>query len=322
MRLEDLVTWTPVALTPDLPTPSVDWGDLGFVRFSEPFFDQTVARWAGGDPPPVLVRTDFGVLAALDAAPSLDPTAIICHMSRCGSTLLSRLLGQLPGTLVVAEPAPLNALLLADPDATPDALKVLYLRQLVRAFGRRRFGDERRYILKLSSWNVRLLPIFRQAFPNVPVIWVQRTPTEVMASLVADTPGWLRLENAPLLSRRLFNIPPEAALAMGGAAYCARAVATLLESAQAATDGPFLHLDYTELPGAVWTRVADFLETPLSEIDVARMRDQARYYSKDPSRRPYAGDTPDRCTLRRSVSALAAEYLDPLYRDLARRRAA
>ena len=40
---------------------SIDWGDLRGVRFAEPFFDQTVERWAGRDPAP-LVRTDLEAL--------------------------------------------------------------------------------------------------------------------------------------------------------------------------------------------------------------------------------------------------------------------
>ncbi|MEI9982427.1 MAG: hypothetical protein WDN69_03955 [Aliidongia sp.] len=52
------------------------------------------------------------------------------------------------------------------------------LRLLIRALGRIRAGDEARYVVKLSSWNVRLLALFRQAFPDVPWIWVHRAPAE------------------------------------------------------------------------------------------------------------------------------------------------
>src|SRR6185312_2160384 len=113
MDLDELAPLVPVALS--LDPPAIDWGDLGGMRFSEPFFDQTIERWAGGTPPPRLLRTGFDALDALDAAPSLEPTALIFHLSRCGSTLLSRLLATLPATLVIAEPRPLNTLLMSDP---------------------------------------------------------------------------------------------------------------------------------------------------------------------------------------------------------------
>ena len=97
--LPALTRLTPVALTLGA-APSIDWSDLDGVRFSEPFFDQTIERWAGGNPPPRLVNTGLDALEALDGAPALDPALLIFHLSRCGSTLMSRLLGTRPGTLV------------------------------------------------------------------------------------------------------------------------------------------------------------------------------------------------------------------------------
>jgi hypothetical protein len=80
---------------------SIDWGDLDGVRFSEPFFDQTIERWAGG-PAPRLIRTGLEALDTHELVPSLDPTALIFHLSRCGSTLMSRLLAVQAETLVIS----------------------------------------------------------------------------------------------------------------------------------------------------------------------------------------------------------------------------
>src|ERR1700722_13069754 len=151
MAVADLALWTPVAINLGPGAATIDWGDLRGVRFAEPFLHQTIERWAGDDPAP-LVRTGIDALAALDDAPALDPTALIFHLSRCGSTLLSRLLSMSPGTLVVSEPAPVNTLLLGDPKAVAPLTQVEALRLLVRALGRCRFGDEHRYIVKLTRW--------------------------------------------------------------------------------------------------------------------------------------------------------------------------
>ncbi|MEI9982428.1 MAG: hypothetical protein WDN69_03960 [Aliidongia sp.] len=107
MELSDLAQWTPVRLILQPPEAAIEWCDLRGVRFEEPFFDQTVARWT--DRP--LVRTSLQELALLDAEPSLDPIGFVFHMSRCGSTLVSRLLSTVPGMVVAAEPGPINALL-------------------------------------------------------------------------------------------------------------------------------------------------------------------------------------------------------------------
>lgn len=313
-----LAGFTPVSLNLAPEAASVDWADLAGWRFAEPFFDQTVERWAGGSAPR-LVRTDLAALEALDAEPSLDPAALVFHLSRCGSTLVSRLLGRIPGTLVVAEPKPVNTLLLADPSALGEAEAARLLRLLVRALGRRRFGDEQRYVLKLSSWNIVRLGLFRRAFPGAKVIWVQRRPLEVMASLMADPPGWLALRQAPREAESLFAVAPDELRRLDVAGFCARALAALLAAA-AAVDDARLIVDYRELPDAVWTCIAPFLGLELGTDEIALLREEGRYHAKDPARRLFAGDPPERRAPSEALRALAAEYLDPLYGALNLRR--
>ena len=205
MELADLARWTPVRLDFSGPAPAVYWADLSAERFVEPFFDQTVARWASGPSARPLVKTGLEALGALDGEPSLEPAGMIFHLSRCGSTLVSRLLGTLPGVVVIAEPAPLNALLGLDPDRVDDAALAKIVRLLVRALGRCRHGDERRLVLKCTSWNIRRRAVLAAAFPETPWIWVQRDPARVLASLLAEPPGWLGLQAAPRSGRAAFR---------------------------------------------------------------------------------------------------------------------
>jgi len=312
-----LAAFTPISLNLTPQAPSVDWGDLAGLRFSEPFFDQTVERWAGGSAPR-LVRTDLAALEALDAAPSLDPAAFVFHLSRCGSTLVSRLLARVPGMVVVAEPKPLNTLLLAGPETLGEAGTTRLLRLLVRALGRRRFGDERHYVLKLSSWNICRLDLFRRAFPDAKLIWVQREPAEVLASLMADPPGWLALGRAPELAERLFGLAPPELPALDPPGFCVRALAAMLAAAEAAGDAA-LTVDYRELPDAVWTRIAPFLGRALGADEIAPLREEARYHSKHRDRRLFTGDPPERRALPAALRALAAEWLGPRYRALGAR---
>ena len=315
MAVADLALWTPVAINLGPGAATIDWGDLRGVRFAEPFLHQTIERWAGGDPAP-LVRTGMDALAALDDAPALDPTALIFHLSRCGSTLLSRLLGTVPGTLVVSEPAPVNTLLLADPAAFAPLTQAEALRLLVRALGRRRFGDEHRYIVKLSSWNVTRLALFRAAFPNVPVIWLQRAPEATAASLLAQPPGWLALRHDKAASRAIFALDGPAL--RSPEAFCAGAIAALLAAASTIND-PALVLDYAELPEAAWLRVLPFLGiAPVAE-DIAAMHAMACYDAKDAAPRLFAGQAA-RPPLASELRADLAAVAEPLYRTLNARR--
>jgi hypothetical protein len=242
MELADLARWTPVRLDFSGPAPTVDWADLSAERFAEPFFDQTVVRWASGPLARPVVRTGLEALVAFDSQPSLEPAGMIFHLSRCESTLVSRLLGTLPGVVVVAEPGPLNALLGLDPGRVGEAELVRVVRLLVRALGRCRHGDERRLVLKCTSWNIRRRPIVAAAFPETPWIWVQRDPARVVASLLAKPPGWLGLQAAPEWAARRFGLDPAAVPAMAGAesrpapwARCWRRPRPIRRSASAST---------------------------------------------------------------------------------------
>ena len=197
MEIADLARWTPIRFDFSGPTPTVDWADLSAERFDEPFFDQTVARWATSPGAQPLVRTGLDAFLALDSEPSLDPAGMIFHLSRCGSTLVSRLLGTLPGVVAIAEPSPLNALLGLDPDRVDAATLVQVVRLLVRALGRRRHGDEQHLVLKCTSWNIRRQEILAAAFPDTPWVWVQRDPAHVDGAAASKQQQPQRLASVP-----------------------------------------------------------------------------------------------------------------------------
>ena len=314
-----LACFTPVALNLTPPTPSIDWGDFGTVRFSDPFFNQTVNRWAGGQPAPRLVRTDLGALAQFDGVLGCDPCGLVFHMSRCGSTLLSRLLATMPQTLVISEPQPLNTLLTGVKTAADQTTQAQALRCLIRALGCRRF-DEKFYLLKLSSWNICRLQLFRLAFPAAKIVFVQREPAAVMASIRADAPSWLQLRQNPILAESLFNIPADAVARYDDDEFGAHALAAILDAARDATDQGALILDYTELASATWTRVAPFFEIDVTAQDIMRMQDEAAYYAKNPGKRVFTGDPPERRHIDPRLLDLAAQIIEPVYRELDRCR--
>ena len=316
MQLEDLARWTPVRLDFSGPSPAVYWADLTSQRFVEPFLDQTVARWASGPHARPAVKTGLEALVALDSEPSLDPAGMIFHLSRCGSTVVSRLLGTLPGVIVLAEPAPLNTLLGIDADRIDEADLVAAVRALVRALGRRRHGDERRLVLKTSSWNIRRRKILAAAFPQTPWTWVQRDPAAVLASLLAKPPGWLGLQAAPRQAARRFGLDRDAVPAMTRPEFAARALGAMLEAA-AADPTARLAIDYADLPTAVWQRAAPHFGLELDPAAVVRMRAESRLYAKDPEPRIFTGDAPRPLTDEMRDAAL--RFAEPGYRALSSR---
>jgi hypothetical protein len=317
MELTDLARWTPVRFDFSGPAPTIDWADLSAECFVEPFFDQTVARWASGPHARPLVRTGIEALAALDEQPSLEPAGMIFHLSRCGSTLVSRLLGTLPGVVVLAEPAPLNALLSLEPDRVDEATLAGYVRLLVRALGRRRHGDERHLVLKCTSWNIRRRAVLAAAFPDTQWIWVQRDPAHVVASLLANPPGWLGRQAAPAAAR-LFGIDLGAVPAMTRPEFTARALGAMLESA--ATDpSRRLCIDHADLPGAIWQRVAPHFALEIDTAAIERMTEESRFYSKDPASQPFSEAESEYRPVTEAMREAAERFAEPGYRALASR---
>ncbi|HTY35037.1 hypothetical protein [Mycobacterium sp.] len=317
MQLADLARWTPIRLDFSGPAPVVDWADLSAERFAEPFFDQTVARWASSPRARPLVRTGLEALVALDSQPSLDPAGMIFHLSRCGSTLMSRLLGKLPGVVVVAEPSPLNTLLgLLDSDGVDEAALVAAVRLVVRALGRCRHGDERRLVLKCSSWNIRRRAILAAAFPETPWAWVQRDPARVLASLLATPPGWLSLQDAPQRAARRFGLDPAAVRAMPKTEFAARALGAMLEAA-AGDPAQRLVIDYADLPAAVWQRVAPHFGLETDRAAIPRMTAESRLYAKASKPRIFTGDIRQQRPLTDQMREDAQRFAGPGYQALA-----
>ena len=315
MELADLARWTPIRFDLSGPTPTVDWADLSAERFVEPFFDQTVAGWAAGPRAQPLVRTGLDTLRALDDEPSLDPAGMIFHFSRCGSTVVSRLLATVPGVVVIAEPAPLNALLGLDPRQVDGATLVQLVRLLVRALGRRRHGDERQLVLKCTSWNIRRQEILTAAFPDTPWAWVQRDPAQVVASLLATPPGWLGHQRPPPQTAQRFGIDPATVSNMTRAEFTARALGAMLFSAAV---GPprRVCIDHAELPTAVWQRVAPHFGIDVDAAAIERMAEQSTLYSKNHGAQAFAGDDPELRPITDEMRAAARRFAEPGYRQL------
>ncbi len=111
--LTDPAGWTPINLAWRPEGASVDWCRLGDTRFTEPFFEQTIAT-ALRHPARLLFRrqTPVAALEAWQDDPSaLPPRGFIFHLSRCGSTLAAQLLAALPQNLVISEAPPIDQLL-------------------------------------------------------------------------------------------------------------------------------------------------------------------------------------------------------------------
>jgi hypothetical protein len=310
--------WFPIRLGWRGAQATIEWCYMGERRFTEPFFEQTVAACLR-HPFNRLFRlqTPIGRLAELARTqPGVPPTGLIFHMSRCGSTLVAQLLATLPRAIMLAEAEPIDAALRArfhDPTLTDDQRRD-WLRWVVGALGRRRGAQERYLFVKFDSWSVLDLPLIRRAFPGVPWVFVYRDPIEVMVSHqkmrgAQMVPGMLE---PALLSLDPAEIPPYAL-----DEYCARVLARICAAAaQFGQNGGGRFVDYRQLPDAVWSSLLDLFGVAYTPADVERMRHTALFSAKSPAT-AFTGDT---AAKQRAASAdlrrLADQWVRPAYQQL------
>ena len=174
--------WLPAEVAWDGAQHTVEWAHFGARRLAEPFYEGSL-QVARRRPFNRLFRfrTPLAQLvAAASGLVSRKPDGLIFHMSRCGSTLAAQMLARLDGHIVVSEAPPLDAV--AQLCRAGEPADVALLRAMVGALGQVRNPGEDRYFLKLDSWHILALPLFRRAFPDTPWMFLYRDPVEVMVS--------------------------------------------------------------------------------------------------------------------------------------------
>lgn len=116
-------------------------------------------------------------LAAAASAVTDPPAGWIFHIGHVGSTLVSRLLGELDGVLAIREPASLRDLAAASEQQRPELA-----RSLSRLLARRLTGD-RVTIVKATSFVSEMAPLLVE--PGAPALLLYATPANYVAGILA-----------------------------------------------------------------------------------------------------------------------------------------
>ena len=295
--------WLPYRIGPDLDgSPTVDWADFAGVAL-DGGFQAAAVRAALERPINRLLRCRTGFDDFLRGPPEglRMPDGLVFHMSRCGSTLVARLLAALPGSYAVNEPDVIDTLLRASLDA-PEALRLAVLRAMLGALGRRQSA---RWFLKLSIWPTLNLPLFRQACPGVPWLFLHRDPAAVLASNMLQCAPEL---DAKITPPALFGLAEGAPVAREE--HAAMALARLCEAALAEEGGLFV--DHAELPAAFAGTILPHFGIDAAEADPALLEAIAGRHAKHPDR-PYA---PGTATIDPAIRAAADAHLAAIHARL------
>ena len=322
--MKDFAGWFPIRIYRSTSGLTVDWAHLGNLRFTDPFFGQTVGQCLR-HPAHLLFRhqtpmSALGELQKLSAG--LAPAGFIFHMSRCGSTLLSQMLAALPEHVVISEAGPIDDLLRAplhDPGLAPDQ-QVLWLRWLLSALGQRRSEQETRLFIKFDSWHTLFLPLIQRAFPEVPWIFLYRDPVEVLVSH-AKQMGSQMIPGA--LEPALFGWDAQALSQMPWQEYGARVLARICDAALAqarAGRGRLVH--YRQLPRVVAPALMKYWSLDCAPEAVRKMNSACQFHAKNPVL-PFTDDTQTKAQATTDeIRQIARQWLEPVYRQLQAQRLA
>ena len=196
--------WLPVKLHAETGYFSCNWFYFNDKPFSEPFFTETMRQCqflienAGFNRPATTLeqlREASSTISAVSAG------AIIFHVSRCGSTLVSQSLSLMPENIVLSEVPffddilriPFNQKILGWSGTTDD-----YFKAAVKFHAQSRLGREKRFVIKTDSWHLMFYDQFRRMYPGVPFIIMYRSPDEIIRSQkkmrgMQSVPGMIEL---------------------------------------------------------------------------------------------------------------------------------
>jgi hypothetical protein len=322
--MQDLAGWMPMRVRWSSDGLKVDWGCLGGLRFTDPFFEQTIERCLR-HPANLLFRheTPMAALAEFnESSPGLPPAGFIFHASRCGSTLISQMLAALPENVVVSEASPIDTVLrshLRDPAITEEQ-RTIWLRGLLNALGQRRHPEEKSLFVKFDSWHALFLPLIQRAFPSVPWIFVYREPVEVLMSQSRQK-GCQMIPG--VLEPALFGWDEQAVKRMSLGEYGGRVLARISEAAlEQARSGRGRLVNYRQLPEVVWPSLARYWGADGPEQAPEAVARVCRFHAKNPAL-PFAGDSEAKHRAApEGMRQFARQWLDGVYQQLEAQRLA
>lgn len=207
---------------------------------------------------------------------TLEPTGMVFHETRCGSTLVADMLGSHPHHLTFSESAPPASVAAEN---NPEKLRTV-MRLMCRS------SYHTKCFFKLQSANTPRIAVFRQAFPNVPWAFVFREPVQVMMSHMKGSGSGavcLRSKSNPT-PQHLAILGVSSARSVSNEKFCAAHLAFLSQVAydEYVKDTELgLMLPYTDLPDLMPQKLlAQHFRSPVDAQGLERMAVTSKSYSK------------------------------------------
>ena len=274
--------WTPLNFHWEDDEAVVEWCDFKDMAFTDPFFIDTFFRLQ--DKYIDNHTRKLAMDSLLDNSPSgtIDPSGFIFHISRCGSTLVSRTLGNLDHVLALGEPDPILGFLEHRHKLPPATQKRLF-KKLIHFLGNPRRTSERHFVIKFTSFNLFDIDFILSVFPDTPWTFVYRHPAEVISSVLEKPTGFFRMKQEPEVATQFLDVPGETIANMSDQEYLGRFLAKMFDQISSQTlphRKRALFVNYNRLPVAIGHEIANHFSIPLNHEDNAKIHYFSQHYSK------------------------------------------
>jgi hypothetical protein len=177
--------WVPVKLYPGDKDLQCRWLYVGNKKFTEPFFDDTIAARRVLPENGFLNKRMSSVDELADRVKEVDavkPTAFIFHISRCGSTLISQMLGMQPSNIILSEVPFFDELLRYGKKQDCMAEILPQLKAAIGLYSAKHNKNQQHLFIKADSWHIHFYKELRALYPTVPFFLLYRKPVEVLRS--------------------------------------------------------------------------------------------------------------------------------------------
>lgn len=283
--------WVPIAINPEPSSPLLYFADLGMYQYREWQHIYSVQQLAQS----ARIADYFSTPAQLLDIPDLvaaprTPRGFILHMSRCGSTLLGKILARADGIGIINQPSVLQygfwswitGSWQSRSNWRPESntLNLVRLRNLVNLLCRQRLDNERDIFIKFISWNSLYVDFIRAAFPDVPTVFLYRDPVQVIASVFRETSAVL-LARGSRQAEFLAGKGATELAAMDDVAYLCSCYAHYFRAILDAQPQPKLLSFAAFAPDALEKILAVAFALQPDSHQLRQMREQFSVYSKD-----------------------------------------
>lgn len=323
----------------------VDWRQQQANPSAVPMFKDLVAKSAMCDSTTMTVdlfgmvqrAKEYDASFGSDVVQAVQPTGVVFHETRCGSTLFANLLAAFSPTnsRVYSESTPpIRALSACDDMPCNPATHRQFIHDVFYMMGRTVRHETPQYVFyKFGSVGVMSVKQFATSFPDTPWVYVFRDSVEVMQShLSGKSKAWLA-RRPPVCARywgkdKQFRTTLKVIQDKGRdvedlsmVEYCAAHLAGLslsaIEEHERTHRGRFVN--YAQMPEIVWEDILpNYFNVPLPRKGIANMEDAALVYSKGRGKNQEweEDSTKKKGTASRAVVTAAKTFLTDIYKEM------